>query len=74
MKSRRFRLNRPTLGVSLNGPKRTCIIVPANEIIEVDFPDSMAPKHTANIKWGNVVLSMFTEDVLTRGVAFTDPT
>ena len=69
----RFRLNRPTLGVSVDGPKKTCVLVPANEIIEVELPDTSAPRPTTKIKWGNLVLNMFTEDVLKRVVAFTDP-
>ena len=74
MESVLFRLKRPTLGVSVDGPKRKCVIVPANEIIEVELPDRLAPKNTTNVRWGNLVLSMFTRDVLTRVAAFTDPT
>jgi hypothetical protein len=60
--------------VSVDGPKRKCIIVPADQIIDVELSDSLAPKNTTNVRWGNLVLSMFTEDVLKRMVAFTDPT
>lgn len=70
----RFRLTRPTLGVSLHGQEKTCVLVPANEIIEVELADTSAPTHTTTVKWGSVVLSMFTDDVLTRVVALTDPT
>jgi hypothetical protein len=48
-----FALNRPTLGVSVHGPKRRCVIVPANGIIEVELPDSSEPNQTTDVKWGN---------------------
>ena len=62
MDSGRFRLTRPTLGVSVHGPRMKCMLVPANEIIDVELPDSLKPKHTTNVRWGNLVLSMFTQD------------
>ena len=73
MKPGRFRLSRPTIGVSVDGPRTKCMVVPANEIIEVILPDSLSPRRTTTVKWRDLVLSMFTEDVSTRVVALADP-
>jgi hypothetical protein len=47
------------------------VVVPANEIIEVELTDSLASQQTTPVTWGNVVLSMFTDDLLARVVAVT---
>ena len=69
MEPRRLRLNRPTLGVCSDGPRKACVMVPANEIIEVELPDILECGHTIEVKWASRVLTMFTEDILKRGVA-----
>jgi hypothetical protein len=72
MKPGRFRLTRPTIGVSVDGPRTKCMVVPANEVIEVTMPNSLSPRRTTTVKWRDIVLRMFTEDVVTRVVAFTE--
>ena len=67
MESRRYRLNRATLGVCSDGGKRTCVTVPRNEIIEVQLASISEDKRTLEIKWGNRVLTIFREDLLERG-------
>jgi hypothetical protein len=63
-----FRLTMPTIGVSVDGPQTKCVVVPANEIIEVTLPDSLSPRRITTVRWRDTVLSMFTEDVSARVV------
>jgi hypothetical protein len=72
MKPGRFRLTRPTIGVSVDGPRTKCMVVPANEIIEVTLVDSLSPRRITTVKWRDTVLSMFTEDVSARVVALSN--
>jgi len=72
MESRRYRLNRSTLGVCSDGEKRFCATVPANEVIEVAMPDILEPKQTVQVRWCNRVLTMFSEDILERGTPMDD--
>ena len=72
MKPRRYRLNRPTLGVCSEGDKKCCIMVPEGEIIRAQVPDILANKQTLEIEWGGRVLMVFTQDILARGVALDD--
>jgi hypothetical protein len=69
----RYRLNRPTLGLCSDDQRKACVTVPANEIVEVQVPDILARKHTVEIRWGNRVLTMFTGDILERGIPIDDP-
>ena len=73
MEPRRYRLNRSTLGVSSDGEKKTCLTVPGNEIIQVELSDVLERGHTIEVKWGNHMLTMFTEDILDRGILVNSP-
>ena len=68
MEPRRYRLNRPTLGVCSDGGKRSCVTVPRDEIIEVQLANLSEDKPTLEIKWGDRVLTIFREDLLERGI------
>jgi hypothetical protein len=73
MEPRRYRLNRPTLGVCSARDKKICTTVPVNAIIEVQMPDILESKQTVQITWCDRVLTMFTEDILERGTPIDDP-
>jgi hypothetical protein len=46
MESRRYRLNRPRLGVCSDGRKRSCVRVPGDEIIDVQLTNLSEDKPT----------------------------
>jgi hypothetical protein len=68
MEPRRFRLNRPTLGVHSDGEKRCCVTVPAGEIVEAEAQDILENKRTVEVRWAQRIVTMFAEDLLARGI------
>ena len=68
MEPRRYRLKKPTLGVCSDGGKRWCVTVPRDEVIEIQRANISKNNATVEIKWGDRALTMFSEDVLERGI------
>ena len=67
MEPRRYRLKKPTLGVCSDGGKRWCVTVQRGEVIEIQS-QTFRKTATVEVKWGDQVLTMFSEDVLARGI------
>ena len=68
MKSTRYRLGKPTLGVHSGNGKQCCITVPADATIEIALDDILNSHRTIEVRWEDYVLTMFSEDVRERSV------
>ena len=65
MKSTRYRLGKPTLGVHSANGKQCCMTVPADATIEIALDGN---HRTIEVRWEDYVLTMFSEDVRERSV------
>jgi len=64
--NRRFRLNKPTLGIDSSGRKPQAVLVPAGSVIQVlKGPSETDPM--VLVQWESMALTMFVLDVRERG-------
>lgn len=70
MSASRYRLGKPTRAVFAEDGVKGFVLLPEGSVLTLDSIDS--PGRLVRIRWNNVLLLMFWQDLIERGIEIED--
>ena len=67
-----YRLGKPTRAVYADATRKGFVLVPQDAIVTVE--DIEAPGRLLKVRWNNVVLLIFSQDLIERGIQIEERT